>query len=362
MSTRWIIITTINPPTEGIHQLARLAPEWKLLVVGDRKTPPNWHCEGARFLSIEEQRELGFSLSVDAPFNHYARKNLGYLYAIQNGASLLLETDDDNLPYDWYPGNVSENVYGRLVRKHPLQNHPWENVYTHFSKSRIWPRGFPLEFINESVRQKSELGEKAQYECAIQQFLANENPDVDAVFRLTSEGVENFEGDDVVLGPGAWCPFNSQNTLWRPSAFPYLYLPFTASFRMTDIWRSFVAQRCVQARNGRVAFRRASMYQRRNEHSLIKDFADEVSGYLNNHSIMVLLSELSLEQGANLGEDLRQCYLAMVDAGHLAPQEMTLLNCWLADYQRAVSQQPSILDAPPSLVAFEEASLSGPRT
>jgi hypothetical protein len=287
-------------------------------VVGDRKTPKNWRLEGARFLSIEEQSELGFSLSHEAPFNHYARKNLGYLYAIEQGASLLLETDDDNLPYDWYPGDVSETVYGRLI-----------------TKSRIWPRGFPLEFINESLRQKSELGARTEHECAIQQFLANENPDVDAVFRLTNEGQEHFEGEDVVLGPGTWCPFNSQNTLWSPSAFPYLYLPFTASFRMTDIWRSFIAQKCVQARNGKVAFRGASMYQQRNEHSLIGDFADEVSGYLNNDSIMRMLDGLDLERGADPGEHLRQCYQAMITAGYLCPQEMKLVDGWLDDYRCA---------------------------
>ena len=322
-----------------------LTPDWNLLVVGDRKTPPDWHCEGARFLSIDEQRELGFSLSRNAPFNHYARKNLGYLYAIEKGASILLETDDDNLPYDCYPGDVSDTIRGRLIRKNG-----WENVYTHFTKSRIWPRGFPLELINESLRQKSELGEKAEYECVIQQFLANENPDVDAVFRLTNEGVEKFEGEDIVLGPGTWCPFNSQNTLWRPAAFPYLYLPFTASFRMTDIWRSFVAQRCVHAMNGNVAFRGATMYQQRNEHSLIRDFADEVSGYLNNDSIMVMLGELAFEQGASAGADLRQCYKAMVTAGHLRPEEMGLVDCWLDDYRRAVERA----DTPVSGIVVSE--------
>lgn len=346
MSTdRWIIVTTINLPTKAIYDLAMLTPDWNLLVVGDRKTPPDWHCEGARFLSIDEQRELGFSLSRNAPFNHYARKNLGYLYAIEKGASILLETDDDNLPYDCYPGDVSDTIRGRLIRKNG-----WENVYTHFTKSRIWPRGFPLELINESLRQKSELGEKAEYECVIQQFLANENPDVDAVFRLTNEGVEKFEGEDIVLGPGTWCPFNSQNTLWRPAAFPYLYLPFTASFRMTDIWRSFVAQRCVHAMNGNVAFRGATMYQQRNEHSLIRDFADEVSGYLNNDSIMVMLGELAFEQGASAGADLRQCYKAMVTAGHLRPEEMGLVDCWLDDYRRAVERA----DTPVSGIVVSE--------
>jgi STELLO glycosyltransferases len=195
------------------------------------------------------------------------------------------------------------------------------------------------------LRLKSELEETTEHECVIQQFLANENPDVDAVFRLTNEGPENFEGLDVVLGPGTWCPFNSQNTLWRPTAFPYLYLPFTASFRMTDIWRSFVAQTCVHAMDGNVAFRGASMYQQRNEHSLIGDFADEISGYLNNDLIMVMLSELVFEQGGGAGANLRQCYKAMVTAGHLRPEEIGLVDGWLEDYRRAVERAKTPVSA-----------------
>ena len=138
---RWIVVTTINQPTKAIYELAKLAPEWNFLIVGDRKTPTDWHCDGAHFLSVDEQRELGYRLSDLAPYNHYARKNLGYLYAIERGARILLETDDDNLPYDWYPGIISQRIRGRLSQKKA-----WENVYAHFSDSRIWPRGFPRAF------------------------------------------------------------------------------------------------------------------------------------------------------------------------------------------------------------------------
>ena len=125
-----------------------------------------------------------------------------------------------------------------------------------FRESRIWPPGaFLLRLINDSFRKRALWRRLDEHQCAIQQFLMDENPDVDAVFRLTNEGKEYFKGEDVVLESGTWCPFNSQNTLWFPAAFPYLYLPCTATFRMTDIWRSFVAQICLYSAGGKVAFR-----------------------------------------------------------------------------------------------------------
>jgi hypothetical protein len=36
------------------------------------------------------------------------------------------------------------------------------------------------------------------------------------------------------------------------------------------------------------------MHQERNDHSLIRDIADKLSGYLNNMSIMEMLSHLAL--------------------------------------------------------------------
>src|SRR5438270_335676 len=88
------------------------------------------------------------------------------------------------------------------------------------------------------VSSPSTLERKEIY-CPIQQGLADENPDVDAIYRLAFPLPLTFRTDRrIALGGSAWCPFNSQNTTWTREAFPLLYLPSYCSFRMTDIWRS----------------------------------------------------------------------------------------------------------------------------
>ena len=96
-SDNWIVVTTIQYPTP---QLCHLAQEkgWELVVVGDTKTPDGWELEGATYLSIEDQKALGFELAELLPTCHYARKNIGYLYAISKGAKVIYDTDDDNVP------------------------------------------------------------------------------------------------------------------------------------------------------------------------------------------------------------------------------------------------------------------------
>ncbi len=331
MPNQSIVVTTINAPNEAIRDIAREAPDWDFIVIGDTKTPSPWEFSGTRYFDVPAQQALDSQFAALCPTRHYARKNIGYLIAIRDGAQILAETDDDNLPYPGWLANVSKTIAARRVEKSG-----WENVYTHFSRERIWPRGFPLELINDSLRQISLLEAPVEHECAIQQYLANDNPDVDAVFRLTTDREIKFTPNRVVLDGGTYCAFNSQNTIWWPEAFPLLYLPSHVSFRMTDIWRSYVAQVCLYAMGGKLAFCEATMYQIRNEHSLIRDFKDEVPGYLDNMRIMDILTGLSLSsEPAKAGENLRLCYEKLVEADIVPADEMPLIDAWLGDLARA---------------------------
>jgi hypothetical protein len=170
-------------------------------------------------------------------------------------------------------------------------------------------------------------------DCPIQQGLADDNPDVDAVFRLLFPLPLSFRRDRrVALASGTWSPFNSQNTAWFPEAYPLLYLPSYCSFRMTDIWRGFVAQRIAWTNGWSLLFTEPDVYQERNEHNLMKDFADEVSGYLHNRKIGETLDSLPLLPGPqNIGANLLRCYEALIGLRLVDPQEIALLEAWLDD-------------------------------
>ena len=93
----WIVITTIAPPTTAIKLWAAL-PGWRVVVVADGKTPSNWSWPNVTFLSVQDQMASGFLSAAVTPFANYARKNIGFLHAIRQGAKLIYETDDDNAP------------------------------------------------------------------------------------------------------------------------------------------------------------------------------------------------------------------------------------------------------------------------
>jgi hypothetical protein len=170
----------------------------------------------------------------------------------------------------------------------------------------------------------------------IQQGLVNKNPDVDAIYRLLLPLPHDFMIENrVALGKGTWCPFNSQNTAWWRDAFPLLYLPAHCSFRMADIWRSFVAQRIVWENRWSIAFHEPTVCQERNNHNLMEDFADEVQGYLYNEKLCQTLEKLPLKGGTqNLTTDLRSCYEVLVEKEWLKKTELDLLQAWIEDLER----------------------------
>ncbi len=105
---------------------------------------------------------------------------------------------------------------------------------------------------------------------------------------------------------------------------------------MTDIWRSFVAQRIAWENNWSVLFHKPTMWQKRNEHNLINDFADEIPGYLHNEKICNALEGLSIKSGIdNLGLNLTICYEKLVELGMIDEKELSLIDAWLDDMEKA---------------------------
>ncbi len=323
MKDKWIVLTTINQPSGAILEYSEFSRrnDWGMVVVGDTKTPPDWNVPGVEYLSIDRQNDLFGEFSKAVPTRHYARKNLGYLYAMTQGARVILETDDDNRPYPKFGTGLDIEVEGKRIG-----GTDWANVYRHFTDKLIWPRGLPLDRIHEAG---NDLG-TMKASCPVQQFLADADPDVDAIYRLLFKDNLTFNKspETVILGKGTYCPYNSQNTLHFKECFDLLYLPSHVSFRMTDIWRSFVAQRVLWSRGYELCFHPATVYQSRNEHDLMRDFKDETEGYLRNKEMGLLLSGLKLESGAKK-DALSSCYQELARTKFVPAMETELAGMWI---------------------------------
>jgi hypothetical protein len=180
-STKALIITSIgSDDNKALNIYAKECAERNIhfIVIGDSKSPEVFNIEHCDFFSIKRQMELPYSILKILPEKKYSRKNIGYLVAIDRGYDVISETDDDNFPMSdfWRKTSMDSQSYY-------IKNKGWVNVYSYFTESKIWPRAFPLECVNDEMPSIDEFL-FADVVCPVQQGLADDNPDVDAVFRL----------------------------------------------------------------------------------------------------------------------------------------------------------------------------------
>ncbi|HEX9510287.1 MAG TPA: STELLO glycosyltransferase family protein [Puia sp.] len=321
-----IVITSIFDPTEAVVSFSRMK-DYELIVVGDKKTPENWQCENVQYISIAQQEKSGFELAKTLPYNHYCRKMIGYLIAIQNGAEYIVDTDDDNIPKENWVFPEFENKFDCTP-----ENNGFINIYQLYTRQKIWPRGLPLNLIAKQFEIEKTLTAK---DCKVGfwQGLADEDPDVDAIYRLTSDTPCYFdERPPVVLAKGTICPFNTQNTLVRKELFALMYLPTYVTFRFTDILRGLIAQPIMWLYNYKLGFINATVVQKRNPHDYMKDFISEIPMYEHCEKVIELVSG-AISVSESIETNLYNAYKALLEKNIVSEKEMETLQAWLADWK-----------------------------
>src|SRR5713226_8459873 len=206
-----IVVTSIAGPNAPLQALARGCRErgHTFIVIGDEASPSDFSLEGCDFFGLKQQHELGLKLATQCPTRHYARKNIGYLLAMRAGATLIIETDDDNTPYEafWH-----QRTRGQTVRA--ATEAGWLNVYRYFTDAYVWPRGFPLNRINAPQTAFDELA-TLNIDAPIQQGLSDVDPDVDAIYRPTQTAPVSFSRDrPAALKQYALSPLNTHPPPW----------------------------------------------------------------------------------------------------------------------------------------------------
>lgn len=333
MTNKYAVVTTINPPGKFLENFFEtIGSDYRLIVVGDEKTPSGWDRENVDFLSFERQQDEFFDLSALMPRNHYSRKNIGYLYAIRAGAEKILETDDDTF---FYPDALQ--LIDESCGVFDLKCDGWVNVYRHFYRDLLWPRGLPLDKIRSFGNIERSNGKK-ETSFPVQQFVIDGDPDVDAIQRLVHPGeyYAHKERVKIVLSGGAYTTFNTQCTLYDRDAYHLLYLPHNCSFRMTDIWRSIVAQVVLFYYGDNLLYRSPISYQERNEHCLMGDFRQEIDGYLYNNDILdgllVMSGDLDEDDPVQLSIKL---WGYLIDRNYVAEEERDLMHKWFYELRRS---------------------------
>lgn len=107
---------------------------------------------------------------------------------------------------------------------------------------------------------------------------------------------------------------------------------------MTDIWKSFIAQRCLWEMGYPMVFHASEVYHDRNVHNLMRDFEAEISGYTQNEKFTQTLECSNLLLFSNKAlRNLVVCYEDLVKAKIFPEDELKLVNAWVDDFEKATN-------------------------
>ena len=319
-----VIITTINKPTETIIKHIN-NNEYDVIVVGDNKTPDDYNNLKCIYLDISSQKKLFPELSELLPYNHYCRKNLGYLYAIKKGYKIIYETDDDNIPYDNFDSILQYNNTQMITEP----NNVWINIFKYFTNNAyIWPRGFPLSLIKNNPTY---LIQSTDNIPSIINGLVENDPDVDALFRIICNHQSSIQWDEnkcVLINNTNVCVFNTQNTFWlNPELFMCLLIPCSVSFRYCDILRGIINNIILKKTNNYMMYSSPNVRQDRNEHNLISDFKSEYEMYIHNETILQFI-ENDIGNVTSVKELLFLIYNNLLVNKVIVQKDIDILNKW----------------------------------
>lgn len=291
---KYIVTTTINSPTVATNKFAQIAVRhnWMFIIVGDLKTPHeeyeklvNKYYPNVIYLNPETQENLYKQLSDALGWKTIERRNIGFLYAYENGADIIATVDDDNIPYDDWGKDLYINQ--------EIDVDIWESQNGYFdplsvtNNKDLWHRGYPIEhvFSKNNVIYKG----KSKRKVLVQADLWDGDPDIDAICRLSKKPIVKFENIKP-YGSFQYSPFNSQNTFISREVIPYyMMLPFIG--RMDDIWISYIINKLFP---NSIIYNRASVYQDRNIQDLIKNLENEIIGY--KHTLDLIEGRFSLPE------------------------------------------------------------------
>lgn len=271
---KWVVMTAFNPPVSSFINLLKFIEDWKIVVISiNNKIDKKWkelsYSNNLVYITLKEQMKLGYNISKYISFNSYARKNIGYLYAIQHGAKEIFEIDEDIIISDLnsFNFNLSNHTIYFAIRNDSRMINP----YIHFGERNIWPRGFRLNDIGYQHQNKFYTLDSRNLLLTplIYQGLINGVPDTDSIFQKTKiskyEIESNFTfSDPFIYFPGNFIPINSKNTKYLYDIFPFLALFSTISDNISDILRGYILQYFAWRYNGCIVYYSSNNYRLRN--------------------------------------------------------------------------------------------------
>jgi hypothetical protein len=331
--------TTIHIP-HALKLLRKCSADVWFFVAGDIKTPvaitKGRECVVQQVLGLSDSNWqyhgpdefYRWKCSEVIGWNTIARRNIAFLEALKWGADVIYSWDDDNIP-------VTTGHFGqlRMALGPPFNGIKVSGVDGWFDPGTLLVpptrhRGFPYD-KRPSLRASSVTDAK----IGVAAGLVIGDPDIDATTRMEKSpdigSVHILGSTGVVVDPGTWTVFNSQNTAVIRELMPAWFM-MPGVGRHDDIYASLIVQRVARERGYYVHFGPPFTYQQRHEHNLVTDLRAEIDGMEGVSKLALFINDTELS-GVSVLEDTRLIYEALSWSNLVPDDSVRAAMAWLED-------------------------------
>jgi hypothetical protein len=271
-----------------------------------------------------------------------ARRNLAFLEALHWGADVIYSWDNDNLPVDReHFKHIISPFKTAMVFE---EKHQWNGIKVTGCNGWFDPgqllipptrhRGFPYD--KPVSKQASPI---TNAKVGVAAGLVIGDPDIDATTRIERRpdvgSVHVLGSTGIVVLPGTWTVFNSQNTAVIRELIPAWFM-MPGVGRHDDIYASLIVQRVARERGYHVHFGPPFTYQQRNDHNLVTDLRAEIDGMENVQKMAAALDAFRLKAGASVVDHTRALYIYLASIPLIPDQAFRAAMAWLEDCEEVL--------------------------
>ncbi len=342
---KWSVVTATFPLSDGIKQQANLQGGWCMVIVGGKEAPPYnisqthpnvVYLDGATQDMMSER----YNFITYLPWGHVGRKNVGYIYAIDHGARLVWDFDDGVvLDINHHQSPTFPLISTKMVDVVLVPNTDETALFNPYpvmgaQHNPCWPRGLPPSAIKDphSNPGTGYLDFIPLESIGVIQSLANQNPDVDDTCLSAMKLPFHFDRTrrNMVMVPrDSITPFNSQATLFYYQSLWMLALPISVTDRLSDIWRSFIAQRLAwELRNPQYVLLSPPMVNRALSSNRNSDSNNQTDLHKRS-GILINFLRAWKPSSRDLKSMIEELSIALYERNFIERQDNVLIRHWL---------------------------------
>ncbi len=228
------------------------------------------------------------------PERAHAETSFGFLVAYEEGASYIVELDDDVFSETLMEPH-RESLFGRSGKTVTSPSR-WFNSLDAIlinAPCRLFPRGHPY---SPSARTEEYDWSGEGSECVLNMGHWLGNPDFDALTILYHGGMDgrcgvsgiSLKEEKVVVGKGTYFAVCSMNTSFLPKivpAFYQLYMNTMGIDRFDDIWSGIFLKRAADHLGDKVCLGKPAGTHNKRPRSVFKDLRKEMDGMIMNEQV-----------------------------------------------------------------------------